>query len=157
MTKKTTEFDMLRDIREFHEKFGLSYDGKPRVLPVEINRFRVRFMREEVDEYEDASDAMHQALSQPGLFGPPPIAEHLERGFDALIDEIYVAIGTLYLHGFTPEMIREGWRRVHKANMAKERATRAEQSKRGTTFDVIKPEGWTAPNHRDLVEDHAHQ
>lgn len=47
----------------------------------------------------------------------------------------------------------EAWRRVHAANMAKVRATSAEQSKHGSAQDIIKPEGWTAPDHRDLFED----
>ena len=45
------------------------------------------------------------------------------------------------------------WDRVHKANMAKERATSADQSKHGSAQDIIKPAGWTAPDHRDLFEE----
>lgn len=46
----------------------------------------------------------------------------------------------------------QAWDRVHKANMAKERATDASQSKHGSAQDIIKPAGWTAPDHRDLFE-----
>lgn len=45
------------------------------------------------------------------------------------------------------------WTRVHAANMAKERATSSDQSKHGSAQDIIKPAGWTAPNHRDLFEE----
>lgn len=45
------------------------------------------------------------------------------------------------------------WDRVHAANMAKERATSADQSKHGSAQDIIKPAGWTAPDHRDLFEE----
>lgn len=46
----------------------------------------------------------------------------------------------------------EAWRRVQLANMSKVRATSADQSKRGSTFDVVKPPGWEPPSHTDLVE-----
>jgi hypothetical protein len=31
-----------------------------------------------------------------------------------------------------------------------------EGSKRGSKHDIIKPKGWTAPDHKDLVRNHAH-
>lgn len=43
------------------------------------------------------------------------------------------------------------WADVQRANMAKERALRADQSKRGSTYDVIKPAGWIAPRSEELV------
>lgn len=46
----------------------------------------------------------------------------------------------------------EAWKRVQAANMAKMRVERAADSKRGSGFDVIKPPGWTPPNHADLYE-----
>lgn len=46
----------------------------------------------------------------------------------------------------------EGWRRVQAANMAKVRTMRAEDSKRGDAkYDIVKPPGWTPPDHSDLV------
>lgn len=43
------------------------------------------------------------------------------------------------------------WERVHHANMQKKRAEKASDSKRGSKYDVIKPEGWVPPDLRDLV------
>lgn len=40
----------------------------------------------------------------------------------------------------------EGWSAVQQANMSKVRALRHEDSKRGSTFDVVKPEGWSPPD-----------
>lgn len=118
------------DIRAFHEKFALVYPENPSFLDPEMQGFRSRFLREEADEYDEA------------------IAEgDLEKAFDALIDLVYVAVGTAYLHGF---QFAEGWRRVHSKNMEKVRAEKPGDSKRGTTYDVVKPEGWTPPDHRDL-------
>jgi len=50
----------------------------------------------------------------------------------------------------------EAWERVHRANMSKVRAEKTGDSKRGSTFDVVKPSGWTAPDLTDLVGDPAH-
>ena len=118
----------LKDIEAFHIKYQLQYKDRPRFLPEELSGFRSRFIEEELDEYI--------------------LATTLEDKFDALIDLVYVALGTAYLHGFDFE---EGWRRVHNANMKKVRAERQDESKRGTAFDVVKPEGWQPPDLSDLV------
>lgn len=121
-------FDPVGDIAKFHEKFGLDYDGPPRKIDGELKNFRAEFLEEEVMEYQES-----QAQADE---------------FDALIDLLYVAFGTLYLHGYPVE---EGWRRVHEANMKKVRAKKESDSKRQSTYDVVKPVGWTAPDLRDLV------
>lgn len=124
--------DIPLDIVDFHHKFGLKYEGPPRlILPGDMPRFRLNFMQEELDEYMEAL--------QIG---------NAEKAFDALIDLTYVAVGTAYMHGFP---FAEGWRRVQEANMAKQRCERAKDSTRGSTFDIIKPKGWVAPDLSDLV------
>lgn len=144
----------MRDMIEFHEKFGLEYSGKPRALPKEINDFRTGFMKEELREYIKASHILHLELGneQPD---PGVLLEQLEDQLDAMVDLVYVVIGTAYLHGYGPRW-QEAWDRVHAANMRKVRAERVEDSKRGSTFDVVKPLGWEKPNHKDIVEDHIH-
>ncbi len=117
------------DVREFHQRFGLGYDGPPRRLPDEIRDLRHTMHREEVDELGSAAT----------------IADEV----DALIDLAYFIFGTLDLHGVD---VNEAWRRVHDANMRKVRAV--ETTKRGSTFDVVKPEGWRAPDLRDLTDEH---
>jgi predicted HAD superfamily Cof-like phosphohydrolase len=144
-------FDPVRDIEDFHKKFGLEYTGKPRALPQELRRFRTQFLWEEWKEYRDASMSLEVLLVADPRSSE--IAAMLEDQLDALVDLVYIALGNAYMHGFN---FKEAWRRVHEKNMQKVRAERAEQSKRGTTFDVVKPAGWTPPSHRDLVEDHAH-
>lgn len=144
-------FDPMRDVEEFHRKFGLTYHGPPRALTGELGAFRRQFLSEENEEYADSSKFLEDHLQESD---DASVTYELEKQLDALVDLVYVAIGTAYLHGFN---FREAWRRVQTANMAKVRAERAEDSKRGTTFDVIKPKGWVAPNHSDLVEGHAHR
>ena len=117
-------------IIDFHKKFDLEYTGGSRQLPPELE-FRIKFLQEELDEYTEA-------IAQGDL----------EKQFDALIDLVYVAIGNAYLQGFP---FNRGFSLVQIANMAKVRATRSEDSKRGSSHDVIKPEGWTAPDLKPLL------
>ena len=122
---------MIKDIQAFHEKFGLSQSGEPRMLDLEQSMFRVTCLKEEVAEFEEAM--------QRG---------DLVESFDALIDLVYFALGTAHLMNLPFE---EGWKRVHEANMAKVRAELASDSKRGSAYDVVKPAGWKAPTLDDLV------
>lgn len=146
--------DPFHDIIDFHRKFGLTYKGPARALPEELDGFRTKFMAEELAEYVSTNEMDHNFFTRAiaafqsanAKFGRG--TPDLEKKLDALVDLVYVAIGTAYLHGFN---FNEAWRRVHEANMKKVRAERAEQSARGSTFDVVKPEGWTAPDLSDLV------
>ena len=122
---------LISDIKEFHEKFGLHYNDGPRELPDGLQRFRIGFLQEELFEYESAVANGDR-----------------EKMLDGLVDLVYVALGTAYLHGFC---FHEAWKRVHQANMAKIRVERAEDSTRQSSFDVIKPQGWQAPDLKDLV------
>jgi predicted HAD superfamily Cof-like phosphohydrolase len=120
----------FQDVKDFHEKFGLEYCGRPRHLPVDTMEFRLKFLGEELQEY---------ALSVT-----------LEDQLDALVDLVYVALGTAYLHGFDFD---EAWCRVHAANMKKVRAAPdGSDSKRGSSHDVVKPPGWQPPDLSDLVQ-----
>jgi predicted HAD superfamily Cof-like phosphohydrolase len=147
-------FDPVRDIEEFHKKFGIAYEGKPRALIGELGKFRRDFNLEEAQEYSDASVALERFLERGEGPDDTFITSMLELQLDALVDLVYVALGAAHLQGFK---FREAWERVHGANMRKVRCERKEDSKRGTTFDVIKPPGWEPPDHTDLVEDHAHR
>jgi len=109
----------------------LTYEGRPRDLPDDLFWFRSGFLDEEIKEYLRAW--------QEG---------NLEKQMDALVDIVYVAMGTAYLHGFNFE---EAWKRVHEANMNKIRAQSPDESERGSTFDVVKPEGWEPPILSDLM------
>lgn len=144
------EFDPVQDIEDFHTHFGLDYSQSPRALPKDLEDFRLKFLQEEKDEY-----AAHQRAAYDETTRPPNDRDHvnytyhLEEALDGLVDLVYVALGTSYLHGFN---FREAWRRVHEANMKKVRAQLDTDSKRGSTLDVVKPAGWGPPNHADLVE-----
>lgn len=123
-----SKIDLFQDIKDFHNKYGLSYGGPPRELPPDLADFREGFLEEEVDEYL--------------------AADTLALKLDALVDLVYVALGTALLHGFD---FNEAWRRVHAANMLKVRAPSAADSKRGSAHDVVKPAGWQPPDLSDLA------
>lgn len=125
-SKQYHDANLLGDIYDFHTKFGFVFPKQPTELSKEMYNFRVKFMHEELKEYEDAIEE-----------------GNLEKQFDALIDLVYVALGTGYLHGFP---FARGWDEVHAANMRKERADKNTASDRGGTNDIIKPEGWQPPD-----------
>lgn len=120
------------DIEDFHVKFGLTYDGPPRALDEHTSDFRVKFMQEELDEYRAAV-----------------YSGDLAKQLDALVDLVYVALGTSYLQGFP---FGDAWKEVHRANMSKVRAQNASESKRGSTIDVVKPANFVPPDIDHVIE-----
>ncbi len=155
--------DMMGDIVRFHQFFGQEYLGKPRDLKSEgkgddtLYDFRVKFGKEELDEYIEVQEKLDDARARND---EDDIAKYLELQLDALVDQGYVLLGTAYLQ-FGAKIFNRAWARVHAANMKKVRADNAEEgaaeSGRKPTFDIVKPKGWEAPDHTDLVADHAHR
>lgn len=119
------------DVKAFHDKFGLSYDGVPRELPADELLFRMRFLEEETKE---AVEAMSDGL--------------LSDTAGELCDVIWIACGIAHRMGID---LDRHWEAVRKANMAKVRASNSEQSKRGSTLDIVKPEGWKRADHSAIV------
>lgn len=164
----------LQDVINFHEHFELHHEvqEKPSFLPMDLQKVRVNFLQEELNEYA-AACGLEQIIGEPDETGEVPITwdfrqptasenktnfiitgmtgqEALEKALDGLIDLQYVLLGTVHLHGFA-DIWQSAWSRVQDANMSKVRVTNAGDSKRGTTHDVLKPEGWIAPQFRDLL------
>ncbi len=123
--------DFMADIHDFHHKFGLTPSPVPSLLHPDLMSFREKFLQEELAETLQAY--------QEG---------NLEKTFDGLIDLVYVALGTAYLMGLP---FNRGWSEVHRANMRKVRAEKPGDSKRNSSFDVIKPEGWLPPDLSKLL------
>lgn len=139
------------DVGRFHTKFGLPANesdtrGEPREFTREMVLFRAKFLLEEVQEFCEAAglriilDEMGDASVEDAY--NDGAVDHAQA-FDALIDVTYVAMGTAHLLGYPWQA---GWDEVQRANMTKVRAQSAGESKRGTSLDVIKPEGWTPPD-----------
>lgn len=125
------------DVGAFHQKFGLPSNNidssGPRDVEPEVLEFRTKFLEEELKEFKDAADVGDNA-----------------KMFDALIDLVYVAMGTAHLFGYPWHW---GWELVQEANMAKIRAkSDGSDSVRGSSWDVVKPEGWQPPNIEGILE-----
>lgn len=146
--------DLIGDVAAFHAKFGQEYVGKPRLLPLDLHDFRVKFHDEETTEYEDEYPKLVDAVIRKDR---RDIVNTLELQLDACCDAVWVLLGTADLQ-FGRAVFYEAWRRVVKANMAKVLATddpNAQDSGREVKYDIRKPAGWQAPDHRDLVMDNA--
>ncbi len=127
----TIGFDLFRDVGDFHHKFKLPTYGEtpPATLLPDVFMFRLKFMREELDEFLYCH-----------------LTNDLAGCADALVDLIYVALGTAHFMGIP---FNDIWLAVQDANMRKVLAESAAdpRSKRQHRFDVVKPEGWTPPDH----------
>lgn len=124
--------DPISDVYEFHVKFEL-LPVKKGLLKSDLAWFRYRFCVEEIEEWRNSHDI-----------------GNLEGCLDAMIDEVYVALGTLVMHGFSEVDIKTAWNRVHEANMKKVRVSVTLHSKRGSKYDVVKPHDWVKPDLGDL-------
>ena len=125
--------DLLGDINRFHNKFGFKKNEKVGIPDNnELVNFRTSFLMEELAEYT-------QAITKKDAAG----------ALDALVDIVYIALGTAWLFNLPFE---RAWDQVQKANMSKIR-TKSKSKKRGTSFDVVKPKGWTAPDIEQIIEE----
>ena len=123
--------NMFDDVAAFHKRFGLEPTQQPDFPDQHIWMLKNIHMQEELNEIRAAC-----------------LTGDLEQYFDGIIDLVYVALGAAYLAGLPFD---EGFKRVHEANMKKVRAVTAEDSKRGSTYDIVKPAGWQAPSLDDLL------
>lgn len=128
MQKREIASQDFKDVMAFYEKFNIPHHTTPTLLDPETLVFRMRRLREELTEFHNAYRT-----------------EDLEGCADALVDLVYIALGTAINMGLPWDLL---WAEVHRANMEKVRAQKPEDSKHGTTLDIIKPLGWRAPDHR---------
>ena len=117
---------LISDLAAFHTKY--EFNKEP--MTKEKLSFRCDLLMEEVDE-------MHLAI----------VSGNAEELTDALIDIIYIALGTLDLAKVDTG---KAWKEVQRANMSKVRGVKPGREQSGG-FDVIKPEGWVGPNHAGNV------
>lgn len=119
------------DVQAFQEKFNLPMAPAPAFIDNVAGTFRIDFMREELNEFIEAVEN-----------------RDLPKAADALVDLAYVVHGTALMMGLPWKQL---WDEVQRANMAKARATHVSQSKRNSPLDVIKPPGWTQPDHNGAL------
>ena len=132
----------IADMQLMHQKFGVNpvvrtFDkAKSRAFL----EFRIAFLQEELDE-------MSKALVDFDT-GKISAVQAADDVVDAAIDLCVVAIGTLDafdVNAYT------AWNRVLDKNMEKETGIKASRPNPLGLPDLIKPEGWSAPTHRDNI------
>lgn len=121
------------DVKGFHEKFGVPVGKYPKLLNEDALKFRTAFMFEELNEF-----IYHHAR------------EDLSEAADALIDLVYVVLGTAVWMGLPWQ---ELWDEVQRANMSKVPAEKQPYGARHQ-FDVRKPEGWRPPDIAGVLRRH---
>lgn len=115
---------LVEDNEAFQSKFGFNE------VPLTLDQlsFRMSLLNEEFHEtfkaYQD---------------------QDAEEWVDGHIDLLVIALGNLYLAGVD---IDKAWAEVVRANMSKVRGVKKGRENSGG-FDVMKPEGWKAPSHKD--------
>lgn len=147
--------DMVGDVLAFLTKFGQPVAERPRALDWDYAKFRQLLHAEEGREWVTNATGLQFELGTQTL-DQDKVAHHLEECLDACVDAVYVFLGTA-LGMFPEDRVREAWRRVQAANMAKVRSESGQTSGRGSRHDVVKPLGWVAPTHADLVADHEYK
>lgn len=119
--------NLYLDVLDFHMKYKLPFAETPQLLNSELHDFRVKFLKEELKEYIDAWED-----------------DDLVKAADALVDLVYVALGTAAFMGVP---FNACWAPVQYANMNyKRRATAVDQSTRQSTFDVVKLPNFVPPD-----------
>lgn len=112
----------FQQVAAFHQKYELHPDpNNP-----EFQKARIAHMTEELTEYVKAVKN-----------------EDREGQLDALVDLVYVALGTAYIDKFKFD---EAFTEVHNANMKKIRQPSARSE-----WDVVKPEGWQPPKLKEFI------
>lgn len=130
----TTNFEL---VGEFLRKFDLpnyTPGDEPAMVDAETFLFR----------YELIVEECHEILSAYR-------AGDILKFADALADLLYVVYGLGHYTGLPMDLI---FRIVHDANMKKERATGADDSrgKRGSGLDLVKPEGFQSPDLSSILK-----
>jgi len=129
------------DVGAFHEKFGLPNTQALGAGPINyVNlegmlEFRKNFLQEEFDEFVEGLEE-----------------QDMGKMADALIDLVYIAMGTAQMLGLPWD---ELWDDVQAANMRKVRAAPdGSNSKRSSSLDVVKPAGWVGPDTNGILKAH---
>lgn len=116
---------MIFDVQDMLHKFGQSTDKMTDYQREAFLQFRIAFMQEEINEMKSADCP--------------------EDVVDAIIDLMYVAIGTLELFKVDTQL---AWDTVHDANMAKIPGFNENRPNEFGFPDLIKPAGWKPPCHK---------
>jgi hypothetical protein len=122
----------FKDMQDMHKKYGVDkwMNDEKNSDWSRLNKFmqfRISMMQEELDETKAAFND-----------------RNAEEMVDGIIDLCVFAIGTLEVFGVDAN---KAWDQVYKANMSKEVGIKEGRPNPLGLPDLVKPEGWTGPNH----------
>jgi len=122
----------VEDMNRMHKKYG-AHEAVSKLTKEQLKaflQFRINFLQEELDEMKEAATPNKPIDS--------------EEVVDALIDLCVVAIGTLDLFEVNAY---EAWNQVLQANLNKKVGVKESRPNPFGLPDLVKPEGWIAPDH----------
>ena len=122
---------MYEQVEEFLRQVKIKQAAQPTLLDNETMVNRYNHMFEELSEFAQSNNM-----------------SDLHGCVDALVDLVYVALGTASMLGLNEDHWQDCFDRVHEANMQK-KAGPIE----GHKFGVVKPEGWKAPSFKGILPD----
>lgn len=147
MTEKNRLCQEFADVRAFHRKFDLIVGDRPQHLTWRKLKERVEFLLEELQELAEGCGLEIDAVAGGvGVINNGQVEQDLAQQADALVDLVYVALGTAVQLGLPWEAL---WDDVQRANMSKVRG----MTKRGHQVDVTKPEGWRGPRTHEILHE----
>lgn len=121
----------------------------PHCLHPDKMRDRIAFLKEELNELEDAAAELSSIFYRDGPEAALRRSKLTAEIFDGLLDLNYVSCGTAVMMGMPWE---EGWNLVQAANMAKMRVEKGKGGKDDHHLSIVKPEGWEAPKIQELIQ-----
>lgn len=149
---------------DFHRKFKMP---EPKKVTTEHAETRLNFLLEELVETAEAAGYNLGICNKNGkdvvqFHRNKRIKVNRAEYIDGLTDLLYVVLGTAVMSGLNEIATGAGFtcltklevafEKVHRANMQKIPVKNASESKRGTKYDMKKPDGWRAPDHRELLK-----
>lgn len=156
--------DLFENYLHFHRKFGFP---EPKKVTTKYSKMRLNFLLEELVETGKAAGYELVLSNKNGkdeikFVKNRKMKVDLNEYVDGITDLLYVVLGTAAMSGlskvdcrtpgYSVRKMTVAFLNVHKANMEKIPVKSAKQSKRGTKFDMHKPEGWKKPDHSELLK-----
>lgn len=121
--------NMFKDVMDFHKAFGQRIGQRAELPDYNERKLRRKLLKEEYVEYMDAEEE-----------------DDIVEIADALADLIYIACGTAVSYGIPLDVI---YNEVHRSNMSKLVDGKPIYREDGK---VMKPEGWTPPDVKGILE-----
>jgi hypothetical protein len=123
---------LLAQVRQFHDKFGIPAAKAPSLLHDASVLAACAHLREEVKELEDAL-----------------LDRDLEGVVDGATDVLYLGVGIFTKLGLD-RLVPACWAEVHRSNMEK---VKGPYGAKPHAHDIIKPEGWVGPRLGEVLRE----